>query len=145
MLNKNIMKTLYITGCLLFGSLMMYAQQKTISEIPEQNQEQIVKEAKEHQALMAKYHENPPANKQKQATLASEEGLEIKSQPRNKQESVAPATEKLLPNTATLHEILETLPNRQQNKKTQVKKVDHVQGLPNTATLQEVLKTKPRE
>ncbi|ANF50605.1 hypothetical protein A0O34_08750 [Chryseobacterium glaciei] len=137
------MKSLYIIA-LLTLSVSIYAQEsKKTSEL--QDQAQVVKELKEHDAQMLKSSQESAQKKQTQnITLASEQGLEVKKQEAKTQPS-SNNTGKLLPNTASLEEILATVPNRQARKANNSRNTNqNVQGLPNTATLQEIKKTIPK-
>ena len=142
------MKSLYIIPFLALGCFI-YAQERKAPEFPQENQEQIVKEAKERQAqLMKSLEENAP-KKQGQVQLVSEEGLATKQKQETKAQSLQSNnnlnTDKLLPNTATLEEILATIPNRQKPRKTiDSRNTNPIQGLPNTATLEEIKKTIPK-
>ncbi|MFP3591931.1 hypothetical protein [Chryseobacterium sp. SIMBA_038] len=136
------MKSLYIIA-LLTLSVSIYAQEsKKTSEL--QDQAQVVKELKEHDAQMLKSSQENAQKKQTQTvTLASEQGLEVKKEAKTQPSSNNSG--KLLPNTASLEEILATVPNRQARKANNSRNTNqNVQGLPNTATLQEIKKTIPK-
>jgi hypothetical protein len=97
---------------------------------------------------MKSLEENAP-KKQGQVQLVSEEGLDTKPKQETKAQSLQSNnnlnTDKLLPNTATLEEILATIPNRQKPRKTiDSRNTNPIQGLPNTATLEEIKKTIPK-
>jgi len=137
------MKSLYIIAFLAL-SINIYAQEnKKVSEL--EDQAQVVKQAKENEAQMAKlFLENTP-QKQASTGLASDQGLEVKNKETKAQPTVATANSgKLLPNTASIEEIKASIPNRKSTK--QVTKIPNntVQGLPNTATLAEIKKTIPK-
>ncbi|RKS96472.1 hypothetical protein [Chryseobacterium defluvii] len=135
------MKSLY-TIAFLTLSIIIHAQERT-TELQE-DQALIVKQAKEHQAqLMKSIQETTP--KQQTTQLVSEQGLEVKKQQEAKTQPSNNNSGKLLPNTATLEEVLATIPNRQKSRKTDSRNTNnHVQGLPNTATLEEIKKTIPK-
>lgn len=140
------MKSLYIIPFLVL-SLSMYAQERTSSGQIE-DQEQIVKQAKERQLqLMKSLEENAPL-KQAPNTLVSEQGLKVNTQENKTQPVNTDNTGgKLLPNTASFEEMLSTIPNRQKTRKTSIDSRNtnnNVVGLPNTATLEEIKKTIPK-
>lgn len=140
------MKSLYIIPFLAL-SLNIYAQERTSAGQIE-DQEQIVKQAKERQLqLMKSLEENAPL-KQAPNTLVSEQGLKVNTQENKTQPVNANNTGgKLLPNTASFEEMLSTIPNRQKTRKTSIDSRNtnnNVVGLPNTATLEEIKKTIPK-
>jgi hypothetical protein len=137
------MKSLYIIAFLAL-SLNIYAQEnKKVSE-PE-DQAQVVKQAKENEAQMAKLSlENAP-QKKASTGLASDQGLEVKNKETKTQPVVAAANSgKLLPNTASIEEIKASIPNRKPINQTARTSSSTVQGLPSTATLAEIKKTIPK-
>lgn len=83
------------------------------------------------------------AQEKETSQLASEQGLET-----TRQNSVQPKTSanfgKLIPNTASVEEILASIPNRKVNRNANPKPANNVKGLPNTATLAEIKKTIPK-
>lgn len=136
------MKSIYIIAFLSL-SISICAQENKSSEI--QDQAQVLLKAKEN-ALAANSREIVQ-KKPGQGQLVSDLGLEIKKQtPKENQvqSSNNSNTGKLLPNTATLEEILATIPNRQARKVSNSMNTNNVQGLPNTATLEEIKKTIPK-
>lgn len=136
------MKALYIIPFLLL-SATFYAQEKKSAE--PQDQEKVLKEAKAFEQKMQKERETTSAKKEKQTTLASDQGLEVKQQD-EKVQSQSNDQGKLLPNTASFEEVLASIPNRQNARKASVSvnKSAKIQGLPNTATLEEIKKTIPK-
>jgi hypothetical protein len=137
------MKSLYIIAFLAL-SLNIYAQEnKKVSEL--EDQAQVVKQAKENEAQMAKLSlENAP-QKKASTGLASDQGLEVKNKETKTQPVVAAANSgKLLPNTATIEEIKASIPNRKATNRTAKTSSSTVQGLPSTATLAEIKKTIPK-
>lgn len=136
------MKKLYIIPFLLL-SVTFYAQEAKSSE--PQNQEKVLKDAKEFEAKMKKENDAKYVKKEKQTTLASEQGLEVKENT-EKPQVQSENKGKLLPNTASFEEVLASIPNRQNARKTGVvaNSSPKVQGLPNTATLEEIKKTIPK-
>ena len=136
------MKSLYIIPFLLL-SVTIYAQEKKSTEI--QDQEKVLKDAKVFEQKMQKQTEVNSAKKEKQTILASEQGLEMKEQSA-KTESQNNTHGKLLPNTASLEEILASIPDRKSVRKSNVSinNTSKVSGLPNTATLEEIKKTIPK-
>lgn len=137
------MKSLYIIA-LLALSVNIYAQEsKKASEL--KDQAQVVKELKERDAQMLKSNQENAQKKQTPTvTLASDQGLEVKKQEAKTQTSNNNSG-KLLPNTASLEEILATVPNRQARKANNSRNTNqNVQGLSNTATLEEIKKTIPK-
>lgn len=143
------MKSLYII-LFLTVSVSIYAQEKTTATSSEQlqDQEQIVKQAKEHQLQLMKSQELNAPVKQAPNTLVSEQGLKVNNQENKTQSSnnTNNTTGKLLPNTASFEEMLSTIPNRQKTRKTSIdsRNTNNVAGLPNTATLEEIKKTIPK-
>lgn len=140
------MKLLYITAFLAL-SVSVYAQEnKKASE--SEDQAQIVKQLREREAQLAKASQENAPKKQNVSVLASEQGLEGKSQEVKPQPSNSNNTSgKLLPNTATLAEIKASIPNRQASRTSTVNSRNtnsNVIGLPNTATLEEIKKTIPK-
>lgn len=135
------MKSLYIIPFLLL-SVTFFAQEKTTAE--PQDQEKVLKDAKAFQQKMQKESELTSAKKEKQTTLASEQGLEVKKQS-EKVQNQSTNQGKLLPNTSSLEEIKASIPGRQNSGKAKVSSNNtKVQGLPNTATLAEIKKTIPK-
>jgi hypothetical protein len=137
------MKSLYIIAFLAL-SLNIYAQEnKKVSEL--EDQAQVVKQAKENEAQMAKLSlENAP-QKKASTGLASDQGLEVKNKETKTQPAVAAANSgKLLPNTATIEEIKASIPNRKAANHAAKTSSSTVQGLPSTATLAEIKKTIPK-
>lgn len=140
------MKSLYIIAFLTL-SLSAYAQERTSSSEQLQDQEQIVKQAKEHQLQLMKSQEENTSVKQAPNTLVSEQGLKVNNQEAKAQNATNNTTGKLLPNTASFEEMLSTIPNRQKTRKTSIDSRNtnnNVVELPNTATLEEIKKTKPK-
>ncbi|MDF2551857.1 MAG: hypothetical protein K0R77_1132 [Chryseobacterium sp.] len=136
------MKSLYIIPFLLL-SVIFYAQEKKSPEL--QDQEQVLKDAKEFEKKMQKQNEANFPKKEKQNVLASEQGLEVK-QETQKTGKQSNNQDKLLPNTASFEDILASIPNRQNSRKrnASTNATVKVQGLPNTATLEEIKKTIPK-
>ncbi|KIC61719.1 hypothetical protein [Chryseobacterium taiwanense] len=136
------MKSLYIISFLVV-SIGVYAQQeKVVSEIQEAPN---YKESKELEAKMMKEAQEKALQKTTPVTLASEQGLEVKKQP-TKQE-IENSSGKLLPNTASLDEILATIPGRQARKANIPKNANkNVQGLVSSPdlTLEDIKKTIPK-
>jgi hypothetical protein len=136
------MKSLYIIA-LLTLSLNIYAQQnKEVSEIQEAPN---YKESKEFEAKMMKEAQERSLQKPSSTILASEQGLEVKKQP-TKQETVNNSG-KLLPNTASLDEILATIPGRQARRTNIHKNINsNTKGLVSTPdlTLEDIKKTIPK-
>jgi hypothetical protein len=136
------MKSLYIIA-LLTLSLTTYAQQnKEVSEIQEAPN---YKESKEFEAKMMKEAQERSLQKPSSTILASEQGLEVKKQP-TKQET-ANNSGKLLPNTASLDEILATIPGRQARRTNIPKNINsNTKGLVSTPdlTLEDIKKTIPK-
>lgn len=132
------MKSLYIIPFLLL-SLAFYAQEN--KSVEPQDQEKVLKDAKAFEQKMQKESELASPKKDKQTTLASEQGLEVKE----KSEKVQSNDQgKLLPSTASFEEIVASIPGRQNTRKATVSTNNSkVQGLPNTATLAEIKKTIP--
>jgi hypothetical protein len=131
------MKSLYIIPFLLL-SATFYAQEKKSTE--PQNQEQVLKDAKEFEKKMQK--QNEAKSPKKENVLASEEGQEVKQEAQTVQKENNQG--KLLPNTASFEEVLATIPNRKSRKTSvSVNNPAKVQGLPSTATLEEIKKTIP--
>lgn len=135
------MKSLYIIPFLLL-SVTFYAQEN--KSVEPQDQEKVLKDAKAFEQKMQKESKLTSPKKDKQTTLASEQGLELKEQS-EKVQSQNNNQGKLLPNTASFEEILASIPGRQNTRKATVSTNNSkVQGLPNTATLAEIKKTIPR-
>lgn len=134
------MKSFYIIP-FLFLCMITYAQEKKSTEL--QDQEKVLKEAKESEMKMKRESETKSSKKEKQNGLASEQVEEkkeqtVKTQGQNDQG-------KLLPDTASFEEVLALVPNRQNIKKQNIPASDSkVRGLPNTATLEEIRKTIPK-
>jgi len=136
------MKSLYIIAFLTL-SLNIYAQQnKEASEIQEAPN---YKESKELEAKMMKEAQERSLQKPASITLASEQGLEVKKQP-TKQET-ANNSGKLIPNNASLDEILATIPGRPTRKTNISRNINsNPKGLvssPNL-TLEDIKKTIPK-
>lgn len=140
------MKSLYIITFLAL-SINMYAQENKKAPQPE-DQTQVVKQLREHEAQSVKVAQENAPRKQAATALASDQGLEVK-----KQDTKAPASDsnnnsgKLLPNTASIAEIKASIPNRQASRSTTANSRNtnsNVLGLPNTATLEEIKKTIPK-
>lgn len=140
------MKSLYIIAFLAL-SISIYAQENKKAPEPE-DQAQVVKQLREHEAQSAKAAQENALRKQTATTLASDQGLEVK-----KQDTKTPASNsthnsgKLLPNTASIAEIKASIPNRQASQSTTANSRNtnsNVVGLPNTATLEEIKKTIPK-
>ncbi|GAB0154920.1 hypothetical protein CHRYSEOSP005_01800 [Chryseobacterium sp. Alg-005] len=141
------MKSLYIIPFLAL-SISMYAQERTTSEQIE-DQEQIVKQAKERQLQLLKSLEENAPPKQAPNTLVSEQGLKANTQESKSQPSISTSNTsgKLLPSTASFEEMLSTIPNRQKTRKVSADSRNtnnNVAGLPNTATLEEIKRTIPK-
>ena len=135
------MKSLYIIPFLLL-SVTFYAQENKSAE--PQDQEKVLKDAKAFEQKMQKESELTSPKKEKQTTLASEQGLEVKEQG-EKVQNQSNNQGKLLPNTASFEEILALIPGRQNARKAKVSSNNSkVQGLPSTATLAEIKKTIPK-
>lgn len=133
------MKSLYIIAFLAF-SLNIYAQQNKKSV--ETQQVENYKESKAFEAKMMKEAQEN-ANKKPTTGLASEQGLEVKE--KQKTQPSENNSGKLLPNTASMEEILATIPGRESKKGTISKSSnDNIPKLPNTATLEEIKKTIPK-
>lgn len=134
------MKTLYIAVFFLL-SLNIYAQENKNSE--QQDNIEHIKKSKEFEAKMMKEAQEN-ASKKPITGLASEQGLEIKEKQKTTQ-STENNSGKLLPNTATMEEVLATIPGRQSQKNKVAKNTnDNIPKLPNTATLEEIKKTIPK-
>ena len=135
------MKSLYIIPFLLL-SVTFYAQEKKSTEI--QDQEQVLKDAKAFEQKMQKQNEANSTKKEKQNVLASEQGLEVKQDAQKMQKENNQG--KLLPNTASLEEVLASIPDRKSVRKSSIPthNTATVSGLPNTATLEEIKKTIPK-
>ncbi len=141
------MKSLYIIAFLVV-SINMYAQQdKKVSETKENVQEAAnYKESKEFEAKMMKEAQERTAQKPSTVTLVSEQGLEVKQKQVPKQEA-STNSGKLLPNTASLDEILATVPGRKSRKTTISKNTQSTtQGLVSTPelTIQDIKRTIPK-
>lgn len=135
------MKSLYIIPFLLL-SVTFYAQEN--KSVEPQDQEKVLKDAKAFEQKMQKESELTSLKKDKQTTLASEQGLEVKEQS-EKVQNQSNNQGKLLPNTASFEEILASIPGRQNTRKAKVSTNNSkVQGLPSTATLAEIKKTIPK-
>ncbi|NML69843.1 hypothetical protein HHL23_08535 [Chryseobacterium sp. RP-3-3] len=140
------MKSLYIIAFLAL-SISIYAQENKKAQEPE-DQAQVVKQLREHEAQATKAAQENAPRKQTATALASDQGLEVK-----KQDTKTPASSstnnsgKLLPNTASIEEIKASIPNRQASRSTTTNSRNtnnNVVGLPNTATLEEIKKTIPK-
>ncbi len=126
----------------LFFSVIFSAQEKKSGP---QDQEKVLKEAKELQMKMQKENEMKSIKKERQHQLASEQTDEVK-------EKIAKIPiqnnnqGKLLPNNAGFEEILASITNRQHARNAYVSLNNSTQakGLPNTATLEEIKKTIPK-
>jgi len=138
------MKSLYIIA-LFTLSISVHAQSKITPESNDQDQTSVLRQAKEFEARMLKEAREKAAKKVPSTGLVSDHGIEAKQQEAKPQPSRA-SSGKLLPNTATLEEILATIPNRQNSRKASNSKntSNPVAGLPNTATLEEIKKTIPK-
>lgn len=135
------MKSLYIIPFLLL-SVTFYAQEN--KSVEPQDQEKVLKDAKAFEQKMQKESKLTSPKKDKQTTLASEQGLELKEQS-EKVQSQNNNQGKLLPNTASFEEILASIPGRQNTHKATVSiNNSKAQGLPNTSTLEEIKKTIPK-
>ncbi|MBM7418081.1 MULTISPECIES: hypothetical protein [Chryseobacterium] len=133
------MKSLYIIAFLAF-SLNIYAQQDKKSV--EIQQAENHKESKEFEAKMMKEAQEN-TNQKARTGLASEQGLEVKEKQKNQPSENNSG--KLLPNTASMEEILATIPGRASKKRNISKSSnDNIPKLPNTATLEEIKKTIPK-
>jgi len=134
------MKSLYIIA-LFTLSINAYAQDsKQKTELQEASH---IKESKEFEAKMMKETQARSAEK-RSTTLASEQGLEVKNKPSQTQSAVNNSG-KLLLNTASLEEILATIPGRESRKnRVTTNTKSTVAGIPNTATLEEIKKTIPK-
>jgi len=134
------MKSLYIIA-LFTLSVNVYAQDsKQKTELQEASH---IKESKEFEAKMMKEAEVRSTEK-RSTTLASEQGLDAKNKPSQTQSAVNNSG-KLLPNTASLEEILATIPGRESRKsRVTTNTKSTVAGIPNTATLEEIKKTIPK-
>lgn len=138
------MKLLYTISFLAI-SISIYAQEN--KKAPElEDQSQVVKQQREHEAQLAKVsQENAQKKQAATTTLASDQGPEVKKQDHK---TVASGSNnnsgKLLPNTATIAEIKASIPNRQASLSISKNTNKSVQGLPNTATLEEIKKTIPK-
>lgn len=139
------MKTVYIFLFAAFGTCA-YAQ----TNDKQNNQvQEIPKETRDAFDKMTKDSQNQKVQKMDPTKLASEQELpeSMKSKNTKPQSTAKPQSSgQLLPNTATLEEVLAAIPNRQDSKNTKsvVKNSPKVQGLPNTATLEEIIKTIPK-
>jgi len=131
------MKTLYITAFFLL-SFNIYAQENNNSE--QQDQIEHIKKSKEFETKMMKEAQERLSEK-KSAPLASEEGLEVTQQ---QQTQSSANSGKLLPNTASLEEVLASIPGRQSRKNKITSEKSTVVGIPNTATLEEIKKSIPK-
>ncbi|MCT2408585.1 hypothetical protein NZD88_13620 [Chryseobacterium antibioticum] len=140
------MKSLYIFVFLAL-SISIYAQENKKAQEPE-DQAQVVKQLREHEAQAAKAAQENTPRKQAATVLASDQGLEVKKQ--DTKTPVSGSTNnsgKLLPNTASIEEIKASIPNRQASRSTTANSRNtnnNVVGLPNTATLEEIKKTIPK-
>lgn len=137
------MKTAYIIP-LLFLSTFICAQENK-QAAPMEDQAQVVKQLKEHEAKLLQDAKENAEKKTAQTAFASDQGLEVKKQ-EQKSKASNDNSGKLLPNTATLEEIKKTIPNRQAYRNTVNSRNTNtnVTGLPNTATLEEIKKTIPK-
>ncbi|MFY1048228.1 hypothetical protein [Chryseobacterium sp. GP-SGM7] len=133
------MKSLYIIA-FLASSLNIYAQQDKKSV--DTQQVENYKESKEFEAKIIKEAQEN-ANKKPRTGLVSEQGLEVKE--KQKAQPSENNSGKLLPNTASMEEILAAIPAREP-KKSNVSRSsnDNIPRLPNTATLEEIKKTIPK-
>lgn len=134
------MKSLYSIAFLAF-SLNIYAQKQDKKSVETQQIENY-KESKEFEAKMMKEAQEN-GNKKPRTGLVSEEGLEVKEN--QKAQPTENNSGKLLPNTASMEEVLATIPGRA-SKKANVSRNsnDNIPRLPNTATLEEIKKTIPK-
>ncbi|PQA94580.1 hypothetical protein B0A69_08950 [Chryseobacterium shigense] len=137
------MKSLY-TIIFLAVSISIYAQENKNAPQPE-DQAQVVRQLREHEAQLAKVSQENTPKKQSATPLASDQGLEVKKQ--DNTTAASPSSNnsgKLLPNTATIAEIKASIPNRQASQSISKNTNNSIQGLPNTATLEEIKKTIPK-
>lgn len=136
------MKSLYIIPIILL-SANFYAQENKSVDL--QDQEKVLRDAKAFEQKMLKESESTSVKKEKQNTLASEQGLEMKQQ-NEKVQSQGNDQGKLLPNTASFEEILATIPGRKNARKSSntTNNSAKAQGLPSTASLEEIKKTIPK-
>jgi len=137
------MKSLYIIAFSAL-SITIYAQEN--KKAPElEDQAQVVKQLREHEAQAGKIAQESTPKKQTATVLASDQGLEVKKQDTKiKAAPSAAGSGKLLPNTASLAELKASIPNRQASNTISKGTNNSVQGLPNTATLSEIKKTIPK-
>lgn len=133
------MKTIYILTFLFTGIITLYAQENKTVET--QDDIKAIKETKAFETkMMQKSIDKKTENKTPK--LASEQGLEQK-----KQQSIPKSNNssgKLLPNTASLEEILASIPNREILQKSNPRQIKAVKGLSNSATLEEIKQTIPK-
>lgn len=136
------MKTLYITTFLLAGIISIQAQEN--KSVEQQDNIQHIKDSKAFEQKMMKQQSEKKAES-KTAQLASEQGLEQKNKIAAPQAKSSGSSGKLIPNNATLEEILASIPNRKVVRNTDSKPTNVVKGLPSTATLEEIKKTIPKD
>ncbi|MEY8758352.1 hypothetical protein [Chryseobacterium tongliaoense] len=137
------MKTLYITA-LLTLSISIYAQENKKVSLTQEEMALDIKQSKDFEAKMLKEAKERAEKKTAPTPLVSDQGLEVKKQ-ESKTAVASNNSGKLLPNTASLEEILATIPNRQSKKANNSRNTNNnVVGLPNTATLEEIKKTIPK-
>lgn len=135
------MKTLYITIFLLAGIVSLQAQENKTAE--KQDNIQHIKDSKAFEQKMIK-QQSEKKTEQKTSQLASEQGLEQKNKTSSPQPKSSGSSGKLIPNTASLEEILATIPNRKVVRNTAPTSTNSVKGIPSTATLEEIKKTIPK-
>lgn len=135
------MKTLYIAIFLLAGIASLQAQENKTTE--QQDNIQHIKDSKAFEQKMMKQQSEKKAEP-KTSQLASEQGLEQKNKTSTQQPKSSGSSGKLIPNTASLEEILATIPNRKVVRNTAPHPTNNVKGIPNTATLEEIKKTIPK-
>lgn len=136
------MKSLYIFTFILLSATFYAQENKSVESL---DQEKVLKDAKAFEQRMQKESELNAVKKEKQNTLASEQGLEVKRQNEKGQSQISDQG-KLLPDTASFEEILAAIPGRKnahQSSKPMNNSVK-AQGLPNTATLEEIKRTIPK-
>lgn len=137
------MKTLYITA-LLTLSISIYAQENKKVSPTQEDMAMDIKQSKDFEAKMMKEAKERAEKKTTPTPLVSDQGLEVKKQESKPTVAAPNNTGKLLPNTASLQEILATIPNRQSKQANNSRNTNNVVGLPNTATLEEIKKTIPK-
>lgn len=135
------MKTLYITIFLFAGIASLKAQENKTAE--QQDNIQHIKDSKAFEQKMMQQQSGKKAEP-KTSQLASEQGLEQKNKTAGTQQKPSGSSGKLISNTASLEEILATIPNRKVTRNTVTKQTNSVKGIPNTATLEEIKKSIPK-